>query len=154
MTSKPAPLSSRPKILVVDDDASMLEGLRRELAPEFDVTCANGGRAALFVAAHYGSVEVAISDMRMPEMSGIDLFEELAKLQPDVVRILLTGFADVEAATTAVNRGEVFRFLSKPCGSGTLRDAVRAGVVRHRQMRSEGELLDQVIESRRVVYQG
>ena len=141
---------NRPKILVVDDDASMLEGLRRQLATEFDVTCASDARDALSIAVCDGPFEVAIS----AEINGVELFEEFAKLQPAVVRILLTEFADVETATGAVNRGEVFRFLSKPCGSGALRDAVRAGVVRHRQMRSEGELLDQVIESRRVVYQG
>ena len=154
MTPANDPPADRPKILLVDDDPSMLEGLRRQLATEFDVTCANDGTAALLIAVSYGSFDVAIADVKMPGMSGIDLFEELADLQPDVVRILLTGFADVASATAAVNRSEVFRFLSKPCDATTLRDAVRAGVVRHRQMRTESDQLDQLVESRQVEYQG
>ena len=139
---------NRPKILVVDDDASMLEGLRRQLATEFDVTCASDARDALSIAVCDGPFEVAISDMRMPEINGVELFEEFAKLHPAVVRILLTGFADVETAIAAVNRGEVFRFLSKPCDVATLRDAARDGVVRHRLMRTEDDQLGQMRRGR------
>ncbi len=102
----------------------------RSLRKKYDITTAGSGREALdILAAADEPFPVIISDMRMPEMNGAAFLEESRRLHPDSVRILLTGFADLEAVTAAINKGNIYRFLSKPCPvemlHGVLRDALR-----------------------------
>jgi len=115
--------ADRPRILLVDDDVNVLDGLRRNLWLRFDVTLATGAAEALELAASQGPYEVVVSDLRMPGMDGIALLSCLRQTSPQTVRVLLTGYGDVDAAVAAVNQGNVFRFLTKPC---PLKKLVRA----------------------------
>jgi len=105
----------RPRILLVDDEVEVLDGLRRILRFDFEVTIATGAEEALKLVASEGPYEVVVSDLRMPGVDGINLLAGIRKAAPRSVRILLTGYGDVEAAIAAVNQGHVFRFLTKPC---------------------------------------
>src|SRR5690606_18712073 len=99
-----------PRILCVDDEPNVLAGLERTLFDDYDVTTANSGVEALEILAEEEPFAIIISDMRMPNMDGATFLAEARKLEPDTVRMLLTGYSDVEAAISAINDGQIFRF--------------------------------------------
>jgi hypothetical protein len=88
---------------------------------------------------------VVVSDLQMPGMDGITLLSSLRKVSPDTVRVLLTGHADVDAAIAAVNEGNIFRFLRKPCPPGALLRALEASVEQYRLITAERVLLEQTL---------
>lgn len=101
-------------VLLVDDEPNILTALKRVLRPEkLRVLTANGGQEGLELLRSE-SVDVVVSDMRMPEMDGARFLEEVASRWPTTVRILLTGYADHDATVAAINKGSVFQYLSKP----------------------------------------
>jgi len=121
----------RQKVLLVDDEPALLEGLTLQLRRNFDVVTAQSGAQGLAAIRRQGPFAVVVSDMRMPAMMGTGFLVRVRDLAPDTVRIVLTG--DSSAAIEAINDAEVFRFLKKPCPSETLREAVRAGAQRYRE---------------------
>jgi response regulator RpfG family c-di-GMP phosphodiesterase len=134
-----------PRILCVDDDANVLEGLRRALRGTCTVVTAVGARAALAILEQDVDFAVVIADLRMPDLDGVVLLNQVRDGAPDIVRVLLTGYADAGAAMRAVNDGQVFRFLSKPCATPQLRATVTAAIAQHRLMASERVLLEQTL---------
>ena len=122
------PEPQRPRILIVDDDELLLDALRRQLRSRFDVTTATGGKEAIRLVTSQDPYAVVVSDLRMPEMDGVTLLYLIRQAAPDTVRVLLTGNADMEAATSAVNVGNIFRFLTKPCPTWMLLRALEAAV--------------------------
>lgn len=135
----------RPRILCVDDEPHVLSGLRQVLFRSFDITAAAGGEAALALIDRGEQFEVVVSDMRMPQMNGATFLAEMRKRRPDITRLLLTGHSDIEAAIAAVNRGGVFRFLSKPCPPDELTAALNDAIAQHRLVTSEKVLLEQTL---------
>jgi DNA-binding SARP family transcriptional activator/FixJ family two-component response regulator len=119
------------KVLLVDDDHKVLSGYRRILEPYVSVIAAESGAQALETLVSEGPFAVIMVDYYLPRMSGADLLAEMAILAPEATRIMITGMPDVEVAVQAVNRGHVFRFLSKPCEAEMLIDTVLAGVELH-----------------------
>jgi len=101
-------------ILCVDDEPSILSSLRRLFRPKgYQIYIAEGGKAALALLEQ-NAVDLVISDMRMPEMDGVQFLEQVRLRWPDTVRLLLTGYADIASTIDAVNRGEIYRYISKP----------------------------------------
>ena len=133
------------RILCVDDELNVLEALERNLYDQFEVTTASGGQAALALLNATEPFAVIVSDMRMPGMSGAELLAEVRQQSPDTVRILLTGHSDMNDAIAAVNRGGIFRFLSKPCPMDELIGSIEAGVEHFRLVRAEKELLEETL---------
>ena len=138
---------NRPRILIVDDEVLVLDALQRQLRTHFDVTVASEPKEALKLVVSKGPYAAVVSDLRMPGMDGVALLYCIRKLSPDTVRVLLTGYADVEAAISAVNEGNVFRFLSKPCPTGVLIRALEASVEQHRLLTSARALLEQTLRT-------
>jgi response regulator RpfG family c-di-GMP phosphodiesterase len=132
-------------VLCVDDEPAVLDGLRRSLRGIVELHTATGGAEALATLEAAGPFAVVVSDMRMPGMDGVTLLAHFRERAPDTIRMLLTGNADVEAAAAAVNRGQIFRFLFKPCPPDDLRAAVTAAVEQHRLVTAERELLDRTL---------
>ncbi len=132
----------RDRILCVDDEPKVLRGLRRTLSATYDVSSANSGAEALDLMKGEGPFAVLISDMRMPQMDGATLLSKARRAFPDTVRLLLTGYADLDVAVSAINRGNIFRFLSKPCPAETMVEAVQAAVDQYRLITAERELLE------------
>jgi EAL domain-containing protein (putative c-di-GMP-specific phosphodiesterase class I)/CheY-like chemotaxis protein len=132
----------KPRILLVDDEPALLAGLRRQLRPYYDVVCSVDPQGALDLLAAQGPFAVVVSDMRMPVMDGAAFLEHARTLAPDATRVLLTGQADVPATIAAINRGQVFRFLCKPCPAEELLETLQAAVDEHRRIRQEQALLD------------
>jgi FixJ family two-component response regulator len=133
------------KILFVDDEPSVLDGYRRLLHNEFSLDTAIGGVEGLAAIAEHGPYAVVISDIRMPGMDGVQFLAKVRAQSPDTVRIALTGHADIEAAINSVNEGAIFRFLTKPCPKETLAKAVTTGLMQHRLITAEKDLLEKTL---------
>jgi FixJ family two-component response regulator len=129
------------KILFVDDEAPVLDGYRRILRQQFAISTARSGEEGLAAIQANGPYAVVISDMRMPGMSGSDFLAQVRRRAPDSVRMLLTGHADLDAAVDAVNRGNIFRFLTKPCEKHVLVEAIRSGLEQYHAAAAEKELV-------------
>ncbi|GLH71968.1 response regulator receiver modulated metal-depenent phosphohydrolase [Geothrix limicola] len=133
------------KVLLVDDEENILQGYHRVLRSAFELDTALGGVEALRCMDARGPYAVMVVDMRMPGMSGLDLLEEARVRFPDTTRIMLTGNSDQKTAMDAVNHGQVFRFLTKPCPAEDLELAIRAGLRQYQLVRAEKELLEQTL---------
>ncbi|OAN54643.1 hypothetical protein A6A04_12015 [Paramagnetospirillum marisnigri] len=130
------------KILFVDDDANLLAGLRRLMGQKFSITTAEGGIEALGKSKTEGPFAVVVCDMRMPGMDGVEVLRRLQDSAPDTVRIMLTGNADQKTAVEAINSGQIFRFLNKPCSMAGLSEAVGAGIRHYRLVTGQRALLE------------
>jgi response regulator RpfG family c-di-GMP phosphodiesterase len=144
--AQPRTPAHAPSILLVDDEIAILDGLRRQLRKSFDVHTANNGAEALELLSSV-SVSVVVSDMRMPQMDGATFLAGVRARYPDVVRILLTGQTDTQAAIKAVNEGQIYRFLTKPCPSDVLLEEIRSAVEVNRLVTAEKELLSTTLRS-------
>jgi response regulator RpfG family c-di-GMP phosphodiesterase len=134
-----------PPVLCVDDEPRVVDSLAVQLRKDFHILTANGGNAALRMLKEGAAPMVIVSDMRMPGMDGATLLKHVKQLYPDVTRILLTGETGRDAAVAAVNEGQIFRFLTKPCSTETLRAAIDAGVMQHRLLSAERVLLQETL---------
>ncbi|MBK7859274.1 MAG: response regulator [Archangiaceae bacterium] len=133
------------RILCVDDEPAVLEGLELHLRRKFTLTTATSGAEALEKMKGLPPFAAIVSDMRMPGMSGAEFLKAARASAPDTVRLLLTGHADVPSAVSAVNDGQIFRFLTKPCSPPQLMLAVETAVHHHRLITAERELLEKTL---------
>lgn len=134
--------SAAPRVLCVDDDRRVREGLELTLGRRYDVTLTESGAEALARLQADAPYQVIVSDLQMPNMSGVELLSTVRREHPDLVRLLLTGVSDLEAAVQAVNDGQLFRFLTKPCPPEQLLAAVAAAARQHQLEESERVLLE------------
>jgi response regulator RpfG family c-di-GMP phosphodiesterase len=134
------------KILMVDDESNVLTAYEHLMHKEFKIDTAVGGAAALRALETNGPYAVVVSDMRMPEMDGVQLLAKIKDLSPDTVRIMLTGYADLQSAIGAVNEGNIFRFLTKPCDKEMLAKTLNAGLMQFRLVNAEKELLEKTLQ--------
>ncbi|MGD2166778.1 MAG: response regulator [Gammaproteobacteria bacterium] len=115
--------SSRTRVLFVDDEPRVLNSMRIMFRKQYDTFFADNGAAALgIVKAH--DIDVIVCDHRMPQMTGVEVLAQARELSPRSVRILLTGYADLNAVEGSINESEVFRFLTKPCAPDELRRTI------------------------------
>lgn len=135
-----------PRILLVDDEQSILDALRRQLRREFSVETANGGEEGLTVLRQHGPFVVVVSDFRMPGMDGAAFLAAARAAAPETTRVLLTGQADLPGTAAVVNEGQVFRLLLKPVGQDELIAALRDCVAYHRLQMAEKVLLEQTLQ--------
>lgn len=114
-----------PTILLVDDERSVLKSLQRLLMDEpYHVLTADSGSQALEVLEK-NDVSVIVSDQRMPRMKGSEFLSRSKKTHPDTIRILLTGFSDMDATVDAINRGEIYKYITKPWDDNSLKSAIK-----------------------------
>lgn len=132
-------------ILCVDDDANILEGFRRQLRKEFRLETALGAEEGLKILEAQGPFAVVVSDFQMPGMNGIQFLSRVREVSRDTIRILLTGNADVQTSIHAINEGQIFRFLTKPCTAELLASVLKAGLAQYRLVRAERDLLEQTL---------
>ena len=138
--------AARPRLLCVDDEPMVLEALRDVLRRSFDVRVeSNPVEALALLRREPNGYAVVLSDMRMPEMPGSVFLREARRCAPTAVRMLLTGYADSAAAAQAVNDGQIFRYLTKPCEPAELKRACAGALAKHRSEVAERELLEQTL---------
>jgi response regulator RpfG family c-di-GMP phosphodiesterase len=133
------------KILCVDDEANILEGFKRQLRKQFAIDTALSGEAGLALLHRAGPFAVVVSDMRMPGMNGAQFLAKARECAPDSVRLMLTGQADMHDTIAAVNEGNIFRFLTKPCPPEVLVKALEAALAQYRLITAERTLLEQTL---------
>jgi DNA-binding NtrC family response regulator len=114
---------ARPQVLFVDDEKRVLNSMRIMFRREYDLHLAASGSEALDIVRNE-DIDVVVADHRMPQMTGVELLSAVRNVSPRTVRILLTGYADLDAVEGSINQGEVFRFLTKPCPPDQLRETV------------------------------
>lgn len=122
----------RTRILVVDDEEAILETMTFTFEDDYDVLTSSSPRDALALLDRYAPVAVVISDQRMPEMSGVEFLAEVYARHPSTVRMILTGFADMDATIGAINASHVYAYVTKPWEPDQLKQVVRQGVEHHR----------------------
>ncbi|MHC4695151.1 MAG: HD domain-containing phosphohydrolase [Planctomycetota bacterium] len=133
------------RILCVDDDANILDAYKRGLRRQFQIETVLGGEQALGMMDARNPYAVIVSDMRMPGMDGVQLLATVKQRAPESVRIMLTGNSDQQTAMEAVNEGNIFRFLTKPCPPDKLAKALTAGVEQYRLVTAEKVLLEKTL---------
>jgi response regulator RpfG family c-di-GMP phosphodiesterase len=144
-TEGPTDHRSPETILWVDDDLNILDGFRRQFRKQFNIEIALGPEMGLDAIANRGPFAVVISDLRMPGMDGIQFLTAVRTKSPDTVRVMLTGQADLAAAIAAVNQGNIFRFLSKPCTPTVLSLVIEAALEQHRLIVAERQLTEKTL---------
>jgi serine phosphatase RsbU (regulator of sigma subunit)/FixJ family two-component response regulator len=133
------------KLMVVDDEPDNLDLLYRTFRRDFQVYKANHAFAALEVLDKVGEMAVIISDQRMPEMSGSEFFSRTVERYPDTIRILLTGFTDVEDLVDAINSGQVFKYITKPWNPERLRALVEQATDTYRVVKKRTQELGRAL---------
>jgi response regulator RpfG family c-di-GMP phosphodiesterase len=144
----------RKTILCVDDEQDILDSLYDTFMDKYDVKIASSGAEALKILAAE-EVCVVITDQRMPQMQGTELLAKLREIKPNCKSILLTGYADINAAIDAINKGSVNRYFSKPWDDAEINDAVNHLVKMYDsdkflvKMKEDGERLMKVQKERK-----
>lgn len=126
--------------LFVDDDQAVLDSIKTNLHSKFSIATATDPRNVIQALESGKRFAVVVSDFKMPGMDGITFLSRVRDLAPDTARVMLTGHADVETASKAVNEGSLFRFLVKPCSPQDIASTLNAGMDHHRLVASEREL--------------
>lgn len=133
---------NKPHVLFVDDEERILNTMRILFRRKYEVMTANGGEQAVELMRS-GKLNVIVSDQRMPGMSGYEVLREARKLQPTAMRILLTGYSDLNAILGSINEGEVFRFINKPWSNDHLMGVVEQAVQASQHVEEVPHLADE-----------
>ncbi|MCX5962449.1 MAG: response regulator [Cyanobacteria bacterium] len=131
--------TKKQKILVVDDEPDNLDLLYRTFHREFKVLRSESGPKALEILEREGDIAVIVSDQRMPQMSGTEFLSLTADRYPDIIRIILTGYTDVEDLVDAINSGKVFKYVTKPWDDVHLKQVVQQAADMHNILRARTE---------------
>jgi len=134
------------RILCVDDEQNVLRSLTRLFLDDpYEILTAASGAEGLLTLAQCGTVPVVISDYRMPGMNGVEFLGEVRKRWPGTVRIVLSGYADAGAIVSAINEGQIYRFVAKPWNEDELRVAVANALERYDLARTNRELTEELL---------
>ena len=129
------------KILFVDDEPHVTSSLKRALRHErYDILSANSAEAGIRALAQH-DISVVVSDEQMPGMSGSEFLAVIRKKYPSTIRIILTGQASLKAAIQAINEGEVYRYLTKPCDAVELKVTIRQAIQQKKLIQQTRKLL-------------
>lgn len=140
-----------PKIMLVDDERNILSSLRRAIASmpwaavgeAIEIETFDSPLAALARGREH-AFDLVVSDYRMPEMDGVTFLEQLIQLQPEIARIVLSGYADIQAVIGAINRTQIFRFVAKPWEECELNSAIAEALEHRRLILDNARLADMV----------
>lgn len=139
-------LPQKPRLLLIDDEARLLGALRRVLPRMWDIVTESDPIAAVALLQSDKAFTVVMTDYKMPGLNGLQVLESAKRLVPHAIRLMLTGYADLETTLQAVNDGSVFRILTKPCDRDTVTKALQAAVTQYELIQSEKQLLEQTLQ--------
>ena len=117
-------METKISVLYVDDEENNLISFKATFRLKYKIYTALSGIEAMRIVEQH-AVDIIITDQRMPQMTGVELLEEIIKINPDPMRILLTGYADMSAVIDAINKGKIFHYLSKPWSEEELDDTIQ-----------------------------
>lgn len=149
MTNPPL---ERGNLLIIDDEEEILKALYRQFRRDYDVYTASSAEEGYRVMTET-PIHVIISDQRMPGMNGADFFGKIKNDYPDAIRLLLTGYADIQAVISAINDGNIFRYIAKPWNPVELDTIVREAFQRYHLIVENRKLLEELQESNAMLEQ-
>jgi len=117
-------METKISVLYVDDEENNLISFKATFRLKYKIYTALSGVDAMQIVEQY-PIDIIITDQRMPQMTGVEFLEEVIKVNPDPMRILLTGYADMTAVVDAVNKGKIFHYLSKPWSEQELDETIQ-----------------------------
>ena len=138
-------MAATPSVLFVDDEPHLLDGISRAFRNQFPIRTATSAADGLKLLHEGGPFAVVVSDMRMPQMNGAEFLAKVREHSPDSVRMILSGQADLAQTIAAVNEGNIFRFLSKPCPPDALLRAVSTALEQYQLVIAERQLLQHTL---------
>ena len=134
-----------PTILFVDDESNILKSLQRLfLDEEYEVVTAESGKAALEMIEGGMRPTVIVSDQRMPEMNGAEFLARAKEIAPESIRMVLTGYADINAAVNAINQGGIYRYILKPWNDDDLKLSIHEAIKRYNLVRENQRLTEEL----------
>lgn len=137
-------MSKEVKILFVDDEKNNLESFKANFRRDFKIYLAESGPEGLEIFKQQEDLNIILTDQRMPEMTGIEFLVEVQKINPEPMRILITGYTDINAVIDAINKGQVYRYLTKPWEYEDLKATIFNAHEVYRLRRENRELLDKL----------
>lgn len=147
-------IRTKNPVLFVDDEENILSSLRRLFADEeFDIITANSGEEGLGVLKGNPDISLIVSDQRMPGMGGVEFLEKARKLTPLAPRIILTGYADMTVALDAINKGEAYRYITKPWQDDELVEIVKDAVHKYQLIKENKRLTGVVTQQNKKLKQ-
>ncbi len=133
-------MADKIKVLYVDDEVHNLQSFKATFRRTFDVFIAESGAEGLKVFME-NEIDIILTDQRMPGMTGIELLVEIRKVNPEPMRILLTGYSDINAVIDAINKGQVYRYLNKPWQEEELKNTIESAFEVYHLRRENKELV-------------
>lgn len=134
-------------ILLVDDEPNVLRAFRRNLRNDFDVHVAESGAKGMGLLKTETIFSVIVSDMQMPEMNGVEFLKKSKEVQPNAIRVMLTGNADQQTAIDAINHGDIFRFINKPSTPQIVSEVLHASIHQYKLNTIEEDLLETTLRA-------
>ncbi|MCE5271665.1 response regulator [bacterium] len=132
------------RVLCVDDEVSILSALKRLLRKEeYTLLTASSAEEGIELLKQT-TVQVVVSDQRMPGLTGVQFLQKVKAMHPDTVRVILSGYADLSVMVEAINKGEIYRFLSKPWNDEELRITIRQALDHYNLLKQRSSLLEQI----------
>jgi response regulator RpfG family c-di-GMP phosphodiesterase len=135
------------KVLYVDDEENNLFSFKAAFRLKYQIFTAISGKDAIEILNENPDVHVILTDQRMPEMTGVDFLQSILPIHPDPVRILLTGYADLQASIDAVNKGKIFHYLSKPWNEEEVDMTIQKALEVYLRNKNEREMKDKLIQT-------
>jgi CheY-like chemotaxis protein len=142
---------AKSRILIVDDEEAILETMKYTFEDEYEVHTSNGGERALRIFEEDGPFAAVVTDQRMPGMTGVEFLARVYERYPNTMRIILTGFADMDAVVKAINDGHAYAYIAKPWEPAHLRQVVRRAVEHHQLEIEHTRLLSDLRTANRFV---
>ena len=133
-----------PRILVVDDEEAILETMTFTFQDDYEVFTSNDPRRALDLLDEKAPIAAVLTDQRMPDMSGVEFVTEVCRRHPATVRMILTGFSDMDAIIQAINAGHVYSYITKPWEPEQLKQLMKQAVEHHKLAAENERLLNAV----------
>jgi len=141
-----APAAVERNLLIIDDEIDILKALRRQFRRHYMIHVANSAAEGYEIMTQV-PIQVIISDQRMPGMSGVEFFKRTKTEFPDAIRLLLTGYADIQSVIAAINDGNVFRYIAKPWDPEEIETIVREAFTKYEMLVENRRLLAQLQEA-------
>ena len=134
------------RVLYVDDEEQNLTSFKATFRRHYKVFTALNGIDALRIV-HQENIHVIITDQRMPEMTGVEFLKEVLKFNEESIRVLLTGYADIDALTSAINEGQIYQYLKKPWDENELHKIIQEGYQLYLKNKKNEELSEKLDKS-------
>lgn len=131
---------------MIDDDKDILASYQVNLRKDFIVRIASNANQAMEILKAENDIGVIVTDYKMPDINGVNLLKMIRQIYPDPIRIMITGFADMQIAVNAVNEGSIFRFLTKPMPTPELKQIIHDALIQYNLKKNEKELLNNTLK--------